>query len=40
MKKTFSRFFAAFLKLKSYFEHFEKKMTLIVNVFPKLHTAK
>ena len=32
----FFRFFAAFLKSTSNFEHFEKKMRLIAYVFPKL----
>ena len=39
-QKTFSEFFCAFLKSSSNFEHFEKKMTLIADVFPKLRTRK
>ena len=38
--KTFSKFFFAFLKSTSNFEHFRKKVTLIANVFPKLRTPK
>ena len=34
-QKTFSQFFCAFLKSTLNFEHFEKKMTLIADVFPK-----
>ena len=43
-QKTFSRFFFffffAFFKSRSNFQHFQKKMTLIANVFTKLPTAK
>ena len=39
-QKTFSDFFSAFLKSTLNFEHFEKKMTLIANVFPKLLSPK
>ena len=34
-QKTFSRFFSDFLKSTLNFEHFQKKMTLIADVFPK-----
>ena len=33
--KIFSQFFSAFLKSTLNFEHFQKKMTLIADVFPK-----
>ena len=39
-QKTFSQFFSAFLKSIENFEHFQKKMTLIDEVFPKLRTPK
>ena len=40
-QKTFSGFFSAFLKTILNFEHIQiKKMTLIVNVFPKLRPSK
>ena len=39
-QKSFSQFFCAFFKSSSNFEHFQKKMTLIAYVFPKLQTAK
>ena len=39
-KKTFSQFFSAFLKSSLNFEHFQKKMTLIADVFPKLPSPK
>ena len=40
-EKGFSQFFAAFLKSRLNFEHFEKKkMTLAALVFPKLRTPK
>ena len=39
-QKTFSEFFSAFSKFTLNFEHFQKKMTLIANVFPKLPTTK
>ena len=35
-QKTFSEFVSAFLKSTLNSEHFQKKMTLIVDVFPKL----
>ena len=37
-EKTFSQFFSAFLKFSLNSEHFQKKMTFIVGVFPKLRT--
>ena len=39
-EKTFSDFFSAFLKSSLHFECLKKKMTLIAEVFPKLHTLK
>ena len=39
-QKTFSQFFSAFLKSTLNFEHFQKKMTLIADVFPKLPLPK
>ena len=39
-QKLFSLFFSAILKSRLYFQHFEKKMTLIAYVFPKLRTPK
>ena len=39
-KQTFSHFFSAFLKSTLNFEHFQKKMTLIADVFPKLPSPK
>ena len=39
-QKTFSRFFCAFFKSTSNFEHFQTKMTLIAYVFPNLRTPK
>ena len=39
-QKRFPQFLSAFLKSRSNFEHMEKKMTLIANVFPKLQTSK
>ena len=39
-EKTFSHFFSAFLKSTLIFEHFEKKMTLIADVFPKVPCPK
>ena len=39
-QKTFSQFFSPFLKSTLNFEHFEKKMTLIADVFPKLPSPK
>ena len=35
-QKTFSEFFSAFLKSTLNFEHIQKKINLIVDVFPKL----
>ena len=39
-QKTFSEFFSSFLKSSLNLEHFQKKMTLIADVFPKLRTPK
>ena len=39
-QKTFSQFFSSFLKSSFNLEHFQKKMTLIADVFPKLRTPK
>ena len=39
-QKTFFQFFSTFLKSTLNFEHFQKKMTLINNVFPKLQSPK
>ena len=39
-QKTFSQFFSAFLKSALNFEHFQKKINLIADVFPKLPSAK
>ena len=39
-QKIFSEFFIAFSKFALNFEHFQKKMTLIDYVFPKLPTPK
>ena len=39
-QKTFSQFFSAFLKSTLNFEHFEKKINLIADVFPKLPSTK
>ena len=39
-QKTFSRFFSAFLKSTLISEHFQKKINLIADVFPKLPSAK
>ena len=39
-EKIFSQFFSAFSESTLNFEHFQKKMTLIVYVFPKLPTTK
>ena len=36
----FSEFFSAFFKYALNFEHFQKKMTLIAYVFPKVSTTK
>ena len=39
-EKIFSQFFSAFFEAALSLEHFEKKMTLIAYVFPKLRTTK
>ena len=39
-QKTFSQFFSPFLKSTLNFENFQKKMTLIADVFPKLPSPK
>ena len=39
-QKIFSGSFSSFFKLVLNFEHFQKKMTLIAYVFPKLPTTK
>ena len=39
-QKIFSKFFAAFFESALNFEHFQKKMTLIAYLFPKLPTTK
>ena len=39
-QKVFSEFFSAFLEFALNFKQFEKKMTLIAYVFPKLPTTK
>ena len=39
-QNIFSEFFSAFFKSALNFEHFEKKITLIAYVFPKLPTTK
>ena len=39
-QKTFSQFFSSFLKSTLNFEHFQKKINLIADVFPKLPSAK
>ena len=39
-RKTFSGFQAEFLTSTLNFQHFQKKLTLIANVFPKLWTRK
>ena len=39
-QKTFSEFFSAFLKSTLNFEYFEKTMTLIADLFPKLPSLK
>ena len=39
-KKFFPQFFSAFFESALNFEHFQKKMTLIADVFPKLPTTK
>ena len=39
-QKTFPQFFSPYLKSNLNFEHFQKKMTLIADVFPKLPSPK
>ena len=39
-QKTFSEFFSPFLKYTLNFEHFQKKMTLMADVYPKLPSLK
>ena len=39
-QKTFFEFFSAFLKSTLNFEHFQKKINLIADVFPKLASPK
>ena len=39
-QKTFSEFFSAFLKSTLNFEHFQTKVNLIAEVFPKLPSPK
>ena len=39
-EKTFSQFVSAFLKCRLSFEHFQKKMTLIADLFHKLLIPK
>ena len=39
-QKIFSEFFSAFFEYPLNSEHFQKKMTLIAYVFPKLPTTK
>ena len=39
-QKIFSQFFSAFFESALNSEHFQKKMTLIAYVFPKLPTTK
>ena len=39
-QNTFSQYFSAFLKSTLNFEHFQKKMTLIADVFPKLPSLR
>ena len=39
-ENIFSEFFSAFLESALNFEHFQKKMTLMAYVFPKLPTTK
>ena len=39
-QKTFSKFFSAFFEYPLNSEEFQKKMTLIAYVFPKLPTTK
>ena len=39
-QNLFSEFFSAFFECALTFQHFQKKMTLIAYVFPKLRTTK
>ena len=39
-QNIFSQFFSSFFESALNFEHFQKKMTLIAYVFPKLRTTK
>ena len=39
-QKTFPQYFSAILKSTLNFEHFQKQMTLITDVFPNLGTLK
>ena len=39
-RKAFSQFFIAFSQCALNFEHFQKKMTLIADLFPKLRTPE
>ena len=39
-QKKFSEFFSSFFESALNFEHFQKKITLIAYVFPKLPTTK
>ena len=39
-QKIFSEFFSSFFESALNFEHFQRKMTLIAYVFPKLRTPK
>ena len=39
-QQTFSQFWVAFLKFILNFQHFQIKMTLISDAFPKLQTLK
>ena len=39
-QNVFLQFFAAFFEFALNFEHFQKKITLIAYVFPKLPTTK
>ena len=39
-QKTFSKFFSAFLRSTLNFEHFQKRDTLIAELFPKLPSPK
>ena len=39
-QNTFSRFFSSFFESALNFQHFQKNMTLIAYVFPKLLTTK